>query len=225
MPTDDQRLAAASRVLRRRQRLTQESLAVVGLSPHLQRQIEAARAGRLPLEDLRDHFSRLGASVRVTVWYDGATLDRLLDEDHAAVIESGIRMLDRYSWKPATEVTFSEWGERGSIDLFGSRETERAVFIGEAKSAWGSLEETLRSLDVKIRLAPTIAQERLGWRPRTIGAAIIFPEDATARRIAQRHSATLGVSYPDRNRAIRRWLQAPSGPLRGLWFLSNPKPS
>ena len=223
MPTDDQRLAAASRALRRRHGLTQKALAALGQSLHIQRMLETGQAGRLQVDDLRGHFRRLGANVRVTVWYDGATLDRLLDEDHASVVEAGIRLLQRYDWEPASEITFSEYGERGSIDLFGSRESDRAVFVGEAKSAWGSLEETLRTFDAKVRLAPTIARKRLGWTPSVVGAAIILREDASARRVAQRHAATLGASYPARNVEIRRWLRQPSGALRGLWFLSDPQ--
>src|SRR3712207_1665510 len=111
VPTDDQRLAAASRALRRRQGLTQEALAVVGQSVHIQHLLETGNAGRLQLDDIRDHFRRLGATVRVTAWYDGATLDRLLDEEHASVVEGGVRLLQRNMWDAGTEITFSEYGE------------------------------------------------------------------------------------------------------------------
>lgn len=110
-------------------------------------------------------------------------------------------------------------GERGSIDFLGSNDEPRAVLIGEAKSAWGSLEETLRRLDVKVRLAPKIAADRFGWRPRTVGVVLALPEAGATRRVAQRYEATLLGAFPGRNREIRKWLRAPSGQLRGLWFL------
>jgi len=112
-------------------------------------------------------------------------------------------------------------GERGSIDVFGAQESTRSVVVGEAKSEWGSLEETIRVLDVKQRLAPKITEDRFGFVPLRIAALLVFPEDRTARRIAQRYEATLSSAFPARNVAIRRWLRRPDGPLRGLWFLPN----
>lgn len=194
-------------------------LAGPGRSRHIQRLLESGRAGRLQLDDIRSHFAKLGASVRVTAWWNGASLDRLLDARHADVIEASVRAFQRYDWPVATEVSFSEYGERGSIDILAARQDRGIVVVGEAKSAWGSIEETLRTLDVKVRLAPTIAKHRLGWVPKTVAVLLIFPEDPTARRIARQHNATLEVAFPARNREIRRWLRQPVGPLRGLWFL------
>ncbi len=201
--------------------MTQRALAGDGRSRHIQHLLETGRAGRLQLDDIRRHFSKLGANVRITAWWNGASLDRLIDSEHAAVVEASVRELTRYGWSAEAEVTFNEWGERGSIDVFGGRRADLAVVVGEAKSAWGSMEETLRVLDTKIRLAPAIATKRFGWTPRSVGALLVFPEDATARRVAQRHSATLGTAFPARNREVRRWLAKPVGPLRGLWFLSS----
>ena len=118
-------------------------------------------------------------------------------------------------------MSFNEWGERGSIDFMGAHEAMSAVVIGEAKSAWGSLEETLRSVDIKARLAPVICEKRYGWRPVSVAVVLAFPEDATARRTAARYAATLLSAFPARNREIARWLLEPRGPLRGLWFLSD----
>lgn len=221
MTRDDDRLALASRALRRRRRFTQTRLAEPGRSRHLQRLLESGHAGRLQLDDIRSHFAKLGATVRITAWWDGASLDRLIDARHAGVVEASVRAFQRYEWPVATEGSFSEYGERGSIDILAARQDRGIVVVGEAKSAWGSIEETLRALDIKVRLAPTIAKHRLGWVPTTVAVLLIFPEDPTARRIARQHNATLGVAFPARNREIRRWLRQPVGPLRGLWFLSD----
>jgi hypothetical protein len=55
----------------------------------------------------------------------------------------------------------------------------------------------------------------------SIGAALVFPDDRTARRIAERFAATLDAALPARSRDVRRWIQQPTGDLRGLWFLTN----
>lgn len=222
MTPDDIRLARAARALRLRTGWRQRDLVAPRRSIEFTRRVESGRLGDLRVDDIRAHFAALGASVRMTAWWNGAALDRLLDERHAGVVDGGVRALARFSWdRTETEVTFNEWGERGSIDLLSARPELEALFIGEAKSEWGSVEETFRSLDVKTRLAPTICQKRFGFRPSIVGVALIFPEDRTARRVAQRYAATLAVAYPHRNREVAQWLREPSGPLRGLWFLPN----
>jgi hypothetical protein len=60
-------------------------------------------------------------------------------------------------------------GERGSIDILAAHDACRAVFVGEVKSEWGSMEETNRRLDVKVRLVPDVSVEasvglRWWWR-------------------------------------------------------------
>jgi hypothetical protein len=124
-------------------------------------------------------------------------------------------------WRILTEFTFAEFGERGSIDVFAGRDDERAVFVGEAKSEWGSMEETLRRLHVKARLAPKLANEAFGWQAQIVGCVLVFPEDRTARRVADRFAATLNSALPSRGREIRTWIREPSSNLRGLWFLSD----
>lgn len=184
-------------------------------------EIEAGRAGKLRLDLVRAHFAGLDATVRVTAWWNGAALDRLIDERHAAVVERTARTLARYDFRVATEVSFNDYGDRGSIDVFGGHDRTRAAFVGEAKSEWGSLEETIRRLDIKIRVAPKLAMTTFGWRASIVAGVLIFPEDRTARRIAVAYAATLGASVPSRSRDVRKWLRQPSGNVRGIWFLTD----
>ncbi len=211
--------------MRRQQRLKQSDLVGQGRSRYLARLLEAGRATDLRLGDIRAHFAKMGATVHVSAWWNGASLDRLLDERHAGVVNGAMQFVQPHGWSAHPEVTFAEWGERGSMDVFAAHEATRSIFIGEAKSEWGSIEETLRRLDVKVRLAPTVAKRRFGWTPVSVGVALIFPEDATARRVARRYAAILDSAFPARNREVRRWLRKPFGPLRGLWFLSDVHPS
>jgi hypothetical protein len=215
--SDDRRLAKASRLLRRRAGLRQVEMP----SRWICQEIEAGRSGSLTITDVRSHFRHLDAAVYINAWWNGAALDRLIDSRHAAVVDSIVAVLTSASWRALTEYTFATHGERGAIDVFGGRDDARAVFVGEAKSEWGSIEETLRRLHVKVRLAPRLAVEAFGWRPLSIGAALVFPDDRTARRIAERFAATLDAALPARSRDVRRWIQQPTGDLRGLWFLTN----
>jgi hypothetical protein len=172
------------------------------------------------VDHVRQHFNALGAKAAVTVRWNGAALDGLLDERHAGIVDRTAAVLTRYAFHPKTEFSFNEFGERGSIDLFAGHDATRAVFVGEAKSEWGSLEETLRRQDAKVRLAPKLAKVAFGWEPSSVASVLILPDGMTSRRIADRYSATL-CGYPARGRDIRRWLQRPVGPLAGIWFLSD----
>jgi hypothetical protein len=221
VPTDDERIARAARALRRKAGLTQVEAVGAGRSRHFVRRLEAGEAGSLRLGDVRDHFAQFDARARMNVWWNGAAIDRLLDERHARLINESILVLGEYGWSSRTEITYSEFGERGSLDLFAAKPVARAVLVGEVKSEWGSMEETLRMLDVKTRLAIKLAVATFGFEPDVVGRVLILPEESTARRIAAAQAATLEVALPDRNRRVRKWLRTPDGPLRGLWFLSD----
>jgi len=221
MLDDDVRLARTASRLRRHQKLRRLDLVAPGRSRHFGRRLESGAAGELRWGNIRDHFARLGARARIVVWWNGAALDRLLDEEHASLVERAIALQGRLGWRCAAEVTFSEYGERGSIDIFSAHDQPSAVLVNEVKSDWGSVEETLRRLDVKTRLAPLLAERKFGFRPTSVGRVLILPDTRTARRIAERHTATLATALPDRNREVRAWLRKPSGPLRGLWFVAG----
>jgi hypothetical protein len=119
------------------------------------------------------------------------------------------------------EVTFSEFGERGSIDILAGHVQTRSVVVGEVKASIGSIEETNRRLDVKERLAPKIVRERFGWTARSLSRVLIVPEDSTIRRILDRHRQTMEAVYPAHGREFRKWLVRPEGRIAAIWFLSE----
>jgi hypothetical protein len=92
---------------------------------------------------------------------------------------------------------------------------------GKTLASWGSVEATNRAPDVKVRLAPKIGLERFGTRPLAVGRLLVFPDEWTHRRVAERHAQTLDTVYPARGREIRSWVRRPSGAMSGLWFLSK----
>jgi hypothetical protein len=130
-------------------------------------------------------------------------------------------VLSSFGWRVLPEVTYQHFGERGSIDLLGVREAARAILVTELKSEVHSYEAMQRRLDEKARLAPAIALERVGWRPRAVGVLLVV-EDSWANRHRLASLAPLvRAGLPDDARAVRRWMREPLGPLRGLWFLRS----
>ena len=222
-PTDDdERLGLLLKAIRRRERLRQHDVAdLAGVSRRTEARIEQGQAGSLTLDTVRRIFAPLDARVRVTVWWHGAAADRLLDERHAALVEQAVGVLRWRVWITDVEVTFSEYGERGSIDILGWHPMTRSLLVVEVKSTLGSLEETNRMLDVKVRLAPRIARERFGRSAATVSRVLVLPDDPTVRRVIAAHRLTLATAYPARSREVRAWLRAPGATLRGIWFLSE----
>ena len=129
-------------------------------------------------------------------------------------------MLEGVGWEVRPEVAFSIWGERGSIDLLGWHERTATVLVIEVKTELTSVEETLRRHDAKARLAAGVAQDQLGWQPRTVARLLVLPNAATLRRRVHRHGMVLGRAYAARGGNVRGWLRDPSGGMSGLMFVS-----
>jgi hypothetical protein len=222
MNADDERLGQLVRLLRRECGLTQVELSnVVRVPLRDVKLVESGRASDVRLGRIRSMFEALDGRARLVPWWKGAAVDRLLDRRHAAVVERVVALLRARGWDPHVEFSFSEYGERGSIDVLGAKPSSKAVAVCEIKSVIGSLEETNRMLDVKERLAPTIVYKRFGWRPEIVGRVLVLPRDTAARGIIAAHSATIDSLYPARGREIRAWLRNPSRSLRGIWFVSD----
>lgn len=131
-------------------------------------------------------------------------------------------LLGRDGWTVLPEVTYSIYGERGSIDLLAWHAQTRTLLVIEVKTEITSAEETLRRHDQKTRLAGDIARERFGWEPLLIGRLLVLPESSTTRRQVDRHAALFGRAYPQRNVEVRRFLRTPAQPpLAGLWFVPD----
>ena len=169
---------------------------------------------------IRRIFAALEATFEGTVRWRGGDIDRLLDERHAGVIEAVAGLLPGDGWEVDPDVTYSEYGERGSIDLLALREADKAVAVFEIKIDLTSVEGTIRKHGEKARLAPAIVAKQRGWRPRAVARILVIAEDRTARRIVARHEATFRAAYPASSRDVRRWLSHPDGELSGIWFLT-----
>ena len=172
--------------------------------------MESDNVRSVTVQTVRCVFAAAGAHARIVASWNGAALDRLLDERHAALVERVARILQVRNWTTMVEQTFSEYGERGSIDLLGWHKPSRSLVVTEVKSALGNLEETNRSLDTKVRLAPRLLREKLGV-PATVSRLLVLPSGVDRAPHGR----------PARGRQIRAWLRRPDGSMAGLRFLSE----
>jgi hypothetical protein len=183
--------------------------------------LESGRLGPMRVGTLRVVTAAFGLSLDPVLRGLGADQDRLLDEGHAALLGTCSTWLTRIAWLPAAEVSYSEYGERGSIDLLAWHEDSRSLLVIEVKTELASLEATLRKLDEKTRLARTIARRR-DWDAKLVGRLLVLPEGRSQRRQVDRHDAVLDLAFPLRGRAVQAWCRDPSGPMSGLVFLRMP---
>jgi transcriptional regulator with XRE-family HTH domain len=211
------------KALRLRKRLRQDDLAAeAGVSRGAIARIEQGHASGVTVQTLEKVARPLGARVVCRLTWQGEGLDRLLDADHAAIVEQVVRILHDAGWLVATEVSFSIFGERGSIDVLAFHAATRVLLVVEVKSIVPDVQATLVTLDRKERLALRIARER-NWDAVAVAKLLVVRDDRTARRRVDQHASTFGNAFPDRIARIRAWLRAPDPrrPLSGLWFLSG----
>ena len=115
---DDVRVGRLLRALRKRRRLSQAQLAArARVSQSLVSLIERGHLASLSLRVVRAVFAAVDARFEGTVMWRGGAVDRLLDERHARLVGRFADRLAAWGWEVHVEVTFSEYGERGSIDI------------------------------------------------------------------------------------------------------------
>lgn len=180
--------------------------------------IERGRVAVVSLATLERVAAALGARLDVSVRWRGEQLDRLIDEAHAGLVESIVRMLRDQGWEVAVEVSFAVAGERGSIDVLGFHRATATLLVIEVKSVVPDSQATLHTLDRKVRLAAGIGTG-LGWAAARVGRLLILGEGSTSRRRIARLDATYRAALPDRGPVVRAWLRRPTRPLAGLLFL------
>src|SRR5262245_29674192 len=158
------RFGRGIRALRLRRRWRQIDLArAAGISQSSAARIELGRGRRMPVETLEKVAAALDARVDVRLSWMGEALDRLLDQDHAALVEVVAARLGIAGWDVRTEVTFWVRGERGSVDVLAFHASSGVVLVVEVKSVVPDVQATLSVHDRKSRLGIEIARS-VGWR-------------------------------------------------------------
>ncbi len=219
---DDVAIGRLAGLIRRRLGLRQEDVATQAkVSQQLVSLFESGGLGRISMGAARGIASAIGAELVVTVRWRGTEMDRLRDEGHATVVAVVASLLRAEGWLTAAEVTYSEFGERGSIDLLAFHPESRILLVVEVKTEIVSVEETLRRHDAKVRLAPRIARQRFGWSSAATCPLLAIADTRTARRRIERHDGVFGRTYPVRGWAARAWLHKPSTGTGLLLFLTD----
>jgi transcriptional regulator with XRE-family HTH domain len=221
---DDARIGRVARQLRRRKGWRQKDVAArVGCHQTTISRLERGYWTALSLALVRRIFAELGGGFEGLVKWRAGDVDRLLDEKHAEILEAVARRSSG-SWLLHPEVTYSVYGERGSIDLLALREADLAAVVYEIKGDMTSVEATIRKHGDKTRLAARIILNNWGWRPKQIAKILVVEDTMTARRVVSRHEATFRAAYPTPTSVMRRWLRDPHGDIASVWFLSLKHP-
>lgn len=220
------RFGRGLRALRRRRGWRQLDLAVsAGVSRSQVGRIERGESGPLPVEVVERVAVAAGGSTELVLRWNGEGLDRLLDEEHARLVEWVMRRLRALGWDVAAEVSFSRYGERGAIDVLAWHPERRALVVIEVKSVTPDPQAMLGGLDRKARLGPAIARER-GWEPVLVARLLVVGDTRTNRRRIEAHEATVRSVLPAGTREVQRWLADPGPPgIAGVWFVSDVRAS
>jgi transcriptional regulator with XRE-family HTH domain len=191
-----------------------------GVSRSVVSRIERGEISSTTLESLEAVCAAIGADLDVRVRWRGEGLDRLMDEAHAGIVERFVRDLREAGWGTALEVTFNEYGERGSVDAVGWHPATRSLLISEVKSVIPDAQATLMPLDRKARLGMKIGRSQ-GWDPTSVSRVLVVRDGSTNRRRVELLSATFDAAFRVRGAEFRRWLRAPGGSIAALVFLPD----
>ena len=216
---DAARFGRQYRALRIRLRKRQADVSVdSGLSRSLIAAINRGHLDGVTIGALRKATAALDANADLWLRWRGERLDRLLDEDHAAIVEAIVQRLWALGWKVEVEASFAIWGERGSVDVLAWHPESGALLVIEVKSVVPDSQATLHGLDCKARLAPDIVRDR-GLPIRHVSRLLVIRDTSTSRRRIARLAATYDAARPVRGREIGRWLRRPDRSIAGLLFL------
>lgn len=152
-------------------------------------------------------------------------LVRLADEEHAAIVETLAAWFRSVGFAVEAEASFSEWGERGRIDLLAFDPRTGTLIIVEVKTQLLDLQDLFGALNVKERLAATVAQRR-GWIVRR-RVSVLAVAATTANRDIVRSHPSLFAGFARRkltveavrgeDQRILHWVTA-SQASRGAWI-------
>jgi len=169
---------------------------------------ENGRIGSLP--SVEKHAAVFGLRLDVRLLGRAGALVRLGDEEHAAIVEAVASWFRAAGFETETEASFSEWGERGRIDLVAFDPATGTLVIVEVKTQLVDLQDLFGSLNIKERLAGTVA-ERRGWRVLR-QLSLLAAADTSANREIVRMHPTLFAGFA-RRRLTRSVLESASGRL------------
>lgn len=221
---DDQRIGRVILILRQRRGWRQEDLAIrSGVSQSAISDMERGRIDRYTLQTIRNVLRALDASVGLDpMWGGRGDLDRLLDADHARLMQHWADRHRHAGWEVWNEASYSIYGERGRIDQLAYHPPTAVLEVTEGKTGIWDVQDTLGRLDAKIRLAPRVAAQR-GWKVSRVVGALVIMDGTTARRRVRAHE-DLFARYAIRGHIANAWVRDPRQAADGLLvFVSLPR--
>ena len=242
-PVSDQQVGALFRAVRIRGGKRQVDVATGASVPRSRvSSVERGHLDDVPMGQLRAIANDLEIRVELVASWRGADGARIVNERHSRMHELVAARLAAISgWKFATEVSFSEWGERGVVDILAWHSLTRTLLIIELKTEIPDPAGLVAQVDRYGRLAPAIGRAR-GWAPLNVAIWVLVAESDLNRRQVARHKVILRNAFPLGGQFLRRWLRDPCGgprqvrgqvgsaglsqipsrgPVRGLSFLAN----
>jgi len=219
---DDVAVGRGFRALRIRRGWTQRQMAAqAGIHQSTVSAVEKGRLEAVSLPTLRRLGRAVGMTVELAPRWPIADVARLLDADHASLVERVVKILRGHGWEVLLEYTFNHFGDRGSVDVLAWHRLRRALVLVEVKSRVADIQATHATLDRKSRVVPSIVARERGWRPEAVGRLLVIGETHGNRELVRRHANIFGAAFPSRTRAVRGWIRDPVGGLAGLWFLTK----
>jgi transcriptional regulator with XRE-family HTH domain len=218
--TDEQagRLIAA---VRRHLRLRQADVGhEAGVDQKIVSLLERGKFARVSVDRFRRVCAVLQIEPVLELRWRGGQGDRLIDRDHARIVEAVIADLRRLGWEITPEFTFNVYGERGSVDILAWHPGKRVLLLVEVKTRLTDLQRFLMSMSKKLRLAPGVVAEERGWNRVALGHLVVVLDSRANRATVASHEATFAATFPARTARVRAWLRSPVGDLAGVWFLA-----
>lgn len=179
---------------------------------------------------LEKHAAVFGLRVDVRMVGRAGSLIRLGDEEHARIVETVAAWFREHGFLTEAEASFSEWGERGRIDLLAFDPATGTLVVVEVKTQLLDLQDLFGSLNVKERLAATIA-ERRGWRVSRCVTVLAVANTAANRAVVREHpslfadfdSRRLTIAGLRLGRRITHWVKADGD--AGSWLAGRQRVS
>ncbi len=222
---EDERVGRLVRAVRIKRGWRQADVAErAGCSQRWIGEIELGRLDGVTVGMLRKIGDVLEIRMRIDAWWrvgDGA---RLLDAEHARLVEVAVRLLIGEGWDVLPEWSFNHFGERGSVDIVAWHEATRTLLLIEVKSRLDDVQELLHTFGRKARIVPGLFATERGTTAARVATMLIVADAPAARRVVREHAATFDSVWPERSLACRRIIRRPGvgeGVFRGgIWFVA-----
>lgn len=154
----------------------------------------------------------------------------LEDEAHAACVEALVAKLHAEGLRPKTEVTYSRYGERGSVDVCcleapGSADGATGCAVYEVWTQITNPNQALRKLDEKARVVPeVVAQQEAIPTPSHVRAHLVLLATKQNMELIASHRQTLLSKFSEGLTSGTRFLLQAFDPIAGDLHTLLPAP-